>query len=100
MPHPVKVTFDTESQQFPAGTTPTHYEVTITDPMSTPVDVPYGGPHEADFPTVAAGLWTVSVEMQQADGAALGTLVSGEVDVPEDDVALDAPIAVHLTVGP
>jgi hypothetical protein len=100
MPQPVFVSFDVESTAFPPGTpTPASYSIAIDDPMSSPVDVPYGGDHKGEFPAVAAGHWTVSIDMKHADGTHLGTVATGTVDVPEDDVLLDAPIDVHLTVG-
>jgi hypothetical protein len=100
MPHPVHITWDVQPTRFAAGTvTPASYAVAIDDPTSTAIDVPYGTVHEADFPEVAAGHWTVSIDMKEPDGTHLGTLVTGTVDVPADDVFLDAPVMVHLSVG-
>jgi hypothetical protein len=100
MPKMVFVSFDVVQENFPPGTPmPEFYSISIDDPMSSPVDVPYGGDHKGEFPAVAAGHWTVSIDMKQADGTHLGTVATGTVDVPEDDVMLDAPIDVHLTVG-
>jgi hypothetical protein len=100
MPKAVHVSWEVTGTAFPGDTdVPELYTVSIDDPTSSPVTIPVDGPNEADFPAVAAGHWTVTVGMAQADGTVFGTAVTGEVDVPPDDVMVDVPIMVNLTAG-
>jgi hypothetical protein len=100
MTHIVTVTVATASESFPAGTSSSGIQVTLEG--FAPV-VLTAAPFVATFADVPAGA-TYGVAAQTLDGAgvALGSAVTGSVDIPTDapvTVNLDVPTGLSISVA-
>jgi hypothetical protein len=101
MAHTVSVTITTAQHSFAAGTTSTGIKVTLvsTAAGATPVSQTLtSGPWVATFADVAAGEYNIEAVALDANGANLGDAISGTATVAPDNVELDVPASMIVSV--
>jgi len=101
MAHTVTVTIATAQHSFAAGTTSTGIEVSLvsTAEGATPVVQKLtGAPYIATFADIASGEYNIHAVALDAEGKELGDAITGTATVAPDNVEIDVPASMIVSV--